>query len=315
MDKLSLLAAVSTDCTRTCTSCPCCSSSSTLSTKPSLICVMCTRPSAVGPPSGRVTVTKAPKGAVLATVPVSHWSGATPSKAERSAAARGAPPEPAGFMERLIRPAYRSTVVIRTCTSWPSSSSSQTFSTKPSLICVTCTRPSAELPSSSVTVTKAPKDCVPRTLPSSHWSGPMPSKADRSAGPRIPPPPGGLMESFICLFCMSTSTIRTCTSWPTSSSSQMFSTKPSLICAMCTRPSADGPPLGNVTVTKAPKGAMLPTVPVCHSSGDTPWKADRSAGELGLLPRPRRPSTMVRSSLPSSLRLLTQTSTSWPSSR
>mmetsp|Transcript_21969 Transcript_21969/g.69342 ORF Transcript_21969/g.69342 Transcript_21969/m.69342 type:complete len:221 (-) Transcript_21969:106-768(-) len=220
MDKLSLLAAVSTDCTRTCTSCPCCSSSSTLSTKPSLICVMCTRPSAVGPPSGRVTVTKAPKGAVLATVPVSHWSGATPSKAERSAAARGAPPEPAGFMERLIRPAYRSTVVIRTCTSWPSSSSSQTFSTKPSLISV-----------------------------------------------------------------------------------------------MCTRPSAFGPPLGSVTVTKAPKEAMLATVPVCHSSGDTPWKADRSAGELGLLPRPRRPSTMVRSSLPSSLRLLTQTSTSWPSSR
>mmetsp|Transcript_122058 Transcript_122058/g.182262 ORF Transcript_122058/g.182262 Transcript_122058/m.182262 type:complete len:328 (+) Transcript_122058:58-1041(+) len=220
MDRLNLPAAVSTDSTRTCTSCPCCSSSSTLSTKPSLICVMCTRPSAVGPPSGRVTVTKAPKGAVLATVPVSHWSDATPSKAERSAAARGAPPEPAGFMERLIRPASTSTLVTRTCTSWP-----------------------------------------------------------------------------------------------TSSSSQMFSTKPSLICAMCTRPSADGPPLGSVTVTKAPKEAMLATVPVCHSSGDTPWKADRSAGARRPPPRSMRPSIMVRPNFPLSWRPLIQTSTSWPSSR
>mmetsp|Transcript_28174 Transcript_28174/g.77580 ORF Transcript_28174/g.77580 Transcript_28174/m.77580 type:complete len:224 (-) Transcript_28174:1034-1705(-) len=223
-------------------------------------------------------------------------------------------------MLKLILPSTVSTESTRTDTSWPISSSFSTLSTKPSLICVMCTSPSAEAaPSSEVTVTKAPKDATLATFAFSHWSDETPSKAERSAGPRrvIPPPlPPARIERLILPRSRSTERILTCTSWPTSTSSSTFSTKPSsLSCEMCTRPSAAGPPSGRATVTKAPKCRTPETVPLCHSSGDSSEKGVRSVrGRAPLVPS-TMPSTMVRPNLPSSLRPLTQTSTSWPSSR
>mmetsp|Transcript_66591 Transcript_66591/g.189052 ORF Transcript_66591/g.189052 Transcript_66591/m.189052 type:complete len:223 (+) Transcript_66591:90-758(+) len=222
-------------------------------------------------------------------------------------------------MVRLILPPAASTDSTRTFTSWLTSSSSSTLSTKPSLIWVMCTRPSAvAVPSSVFRVTKAPKGAILATLPVSHCCESMLSKAETSAGPRgAPPPPpkapGCFMERLILPWSGSTDRIRTCTSWPSSSTSPTSERKPSWICEMCTRPSAVGPPSGNVTDTKAPKDAILATVPAMNSSGETSWNGVTSARARG--PPSSLPSTMVSPNLPSSLLPLTQTSTSWPSSK
>mmetsp|Transcript_4292 Transcript_4292/g.6594 ORF Transcript_4292/g.6594 Transcript_4292/m.6594 type:complete len:234 (+) Transcript_4292:69-770(+) len=219
----------------------------------------------------------------------------------------------ASFMLRLILPASVSTDWTRTFTSWPTSSSSSTLSTKPSLIWVMWTSPSAvDLPSAELTVTKAPKAAVRATLPDSHSSGPTSAKGVKSADPRPAPPPplpDSFMESPILPLSRSTSITRTWISCPTSASSSVFSTKPSLICVMWTRPSTVSPPSGGGTDTKRPKGTTRATVPVSHWSLGTPAKAEKSCG-------PRRGeaaillSTIARPSLPSSVTWLTHTSTS-----
>mmetsp|Transcript_36377 Transcript_36377/g.67720 ORF Transcript_36377/g.67720 Transcript_36377/m.67720 type:complete len:228 (-) Transcript_36377:423-1106(-) len=119
------------------------------------------------------------------------------------------------------------------------------------------------------------------------------------------------MDKLIREESMSTDCTRTCTSWPTESSSSTLSTNPSLICETWTRPSAEAP-LSSVTVTKAPKGAVLATTPLCHSSGETSRKGPRSAGLRGA--ESVKPSTMVRPYFPSSLFPEIQTSISCPSS-
>mmetsp|Transcript_97133 Transcript_97133/g.302399 ORF Transcript_97133/g.302399 Transcript_97133/m.302399 type:complete len:328 (-) Transcript_97133:644-1627(-) len=253
---------LSTETTRTWTSCPTSTSSSTLSTKPSLICVMCTRPSASAPPSA-VTVTKAPKGAVRATLPVSHWSECTPSNAERSAGARGAPPPPppmpGSFMVRPSLFRSMSTVSTRTFTSWPTESSSSTLSTKPSRMREMCTSPLPLAPSAVVTSTNAPKAAMPSTVPSSHSSSGMSTKGVRSTGALAPPPPPTLpsiMESPN-LPSSRTSVTQHSTSWPSSTYSWMSFTRSSAMREMCTRPSPVAP-----MSTKAPKSRTLRTVPV-----------------------------------------------------
>jgi len=251
-------------------------------------------------------------------LPVSHWSDGMPSKADRSAGARDAAGAPSSdFMVRLIFPPNTSTERIRTCTSSPSLTSSFTSSTKPSLMAVMCTRPSAMASlSGAVTVTNAPNGAVRATLPVSHWSDGMPSNADRSAGGRAAagaPPKPLFMESDILPRSKSTFTMRTFTSWPTSTSAYTSSTKPSLICDMWTRPLALALPSGSVTVTNAPKSRTLSTVPESHSSGSTASKEVRSAGRRPP-PPPIFPSTIVSPNFPSSLISLTHTSTSWPTS-
>mmetsp|Transcript_97130 Transcript_97130/g.302383 ORF Transcript_97130/g.302383 Transcript_97130/m.302383 type:complete len:217 (-) Transcript_97130:182-832(-) len=192
---------LSTETTRTWTSCPTSTSSSTLSTKPSLICVMCTRPSASAPPSA-VTVTNAPKGAVRATLPVSHWAESTPSKAERSSGARAPspppppPPKPGSFMVRPSLLLSMSTESTRTFTSWPTESSSSTLSTKPSRMREMCTRPLPLAPSAVVTSTNAPKGAMLATVPSSHSSSGMSTKGLRSAC-GLPPPPPILLSTMV----------------------------------------------------------------------------------------------------------------------
>mmetsp|Transcript_36015 Transcript_36015/g.58994 ORF Transcript_36015/g.58994 Transcript_36015/m.58994 type:complete len:222 (+) Transcript_36015:212-877(+) len=188
MDKLILPLSTSTDSMRTSTSCPTESSSSTDSTKPSRIWVIWTRPSALFPSA--VTVTKAPKGARRATLPLTQVSGAMLSKGVRSTGSRKPPPPPPpkpSRMDKLILLESKSTDSIRTLTSWPTETSSSTLSTKPSLILDTCTKPSAAVPSSRVTVTKAPKGAVRATTPLNHSSEGKSAKGVRSAGGRRPP--------------------------------------------------------------------------------------------------------------------------------
>mmetsp|Transcript_97136 Transcript_97136/g.302408 ORF Transcript_97136/g.302408 Transcript_97136/m.302408 type:complete len:333 (-) Transcript_97136:644-1642(-) len=224
-------------------------------------------------------------------------------------------------MLRPILPAPGSTLTTRTWTSCPTSTSSSTDSTKPSLICVMCTRPSAWAPPSAVTVTKAPKGAVRATLPVSQVSESMPSKADKSGGARKPPPPpppppkpGSFMERPSLFRSMSTDSTRTFTSWPTESSSSTLSMKPSRMREMCTSPWAFAPSFV-VASTKAPKDAMLTTVASSHSSSGTSTKGEMSCGALPPPPPPPiLPSTMVRPNLPSSRTSETQHSTSWPSS-
>merc|ERR1712032_242490 len=57
------------------------------------------------------------------------------------------------------------------------------------------------------------------------------------------------MDKPILPAMTSTLITRTCTFWPTSNSSSIFSTEPSLICVMCTIPSALAVLLGACTVT------------------------------------------------------------------
>mmetsp|Transcript_54688 Transcript_54688/g.146402 ORF Transcript_54688/g.146402 Transcript_54688/m.146402 type:complete len:225 (-) Transcript_54688:417-1091(-) len=223
-------------------------------------------------------------------------------------------------MLRPNLPASTSTDWTRTCTSWPTSNSSSTLSTKPSLICVMCTRPSASVPSSAFTVTKAPKGATRATLPLIHESECMPSKGARLTGsrdgapPPPPPKPGSFIESDIRPRPVSTEITRHFTCWPASTTSSTLLTKPSWSCEMCTRPSAVAPP-GAVTETKAPKGIMVLTVPSIHSSSERPSKAVKSAGALAPPPPPPiLPSTIVRPNLPSSRNSVIQTSTSCPSS-
>mmetsp|Transcript_73308 Transcript_73308/g.192208 ORF Transcript_73308/g.192208 Transcript_73308/m.192208 type:complete len:244 (+) Transcript_73308:93-824(+) len=150
MERLSLPLAASTLSTRTFTSCPISTSSFTSLTKPSRICVMWTRPwASPSPPFGGLTSTKTPKPEMLATLPVSHSLLSTSWKRERSAGGPLILLEPplgptAFFMERPSLPAATSTVITRTWTSWPISTSSVTSSTKaPSFISVRWTRPEA----------------------------------------------------------------------------------------------------------------------------------------------------------------------------
>mmetsp|Transcript_33055 Transcript_33055/g.71276 ORF Transcript_33055/g.71276 Transcript_33055/m.71276 type:complete len:207 (-) Transcript_33055:218-838(-) len=124
MDKLILLESKSTDSMRTFTSCPAESSSSTLSTKPSLILDTCTKPSAVAP-SSRVTVTKAPKGAVRATTPVNHSSEGKSAKGVRSAGAlRAGPSVKPSTMVRPYFPSSSRLPAIQTSTCCPSDKTS-----------------------------------------------------------------------------------------------------------------------------------------------------------------------------------------------
>mmetsp|Transcript_19219 Transcript_19219/g.41876 ORF Transcript_19219/g.41876 Transcript_19219/m.41876 type:complete len:241 (+) Transcript_19219:589-1311(+) len=230
---------------------------------------MCTRPSAVGP-SGRLTVTKRPKGAILATLPGIHSEGGTSAKAVMSTASLGplSPPAPSGFMERLRRPAPASTLITRTCTSWPTSTSSSVFSTKPSLIWVMCTRPSTgmSLPG-GVTETKRPKGAARTTVPVIHSEGDAPTKPEMSAGPRGPEAPS---LSFIMVRESLPSSLisfsQTSISCPSLSQSSTLSTRVGVMAEMCTRPSSSAP-----MSTKAPKGAMERTVPVnfCPTSSSS----------------------------------------------
>mmetsp|Transcript_157832 Transcript_157832/g.506222 ORF Transcript_157832/g.506222 Transcript_157832/m.506222 type:complete len:324 (-) Transcript_157832:1076-2047(-) len=272
MERLSFPAPTSTPVTRTWTSWPTSSSSATFSTKPSLICVTCTKPCATASLPGTGTSTKAPKDCVFTTLPVSHWDDSRSSNGDKSTCSREeprlrppSPPDSSGFMERLSFPAPTSTPVTRTWTSWPTSSSSATFSTKPSLICVTCTKPcaTASLPGTG-TSTKAPNDCVFTTLPVSHWDDSRSSNGDKFTcsreEPRLrpPSPPDSFMEQLILLRSSSTLMMRTLISWPISTTSSGLSQKPSWSWETCTKASATSPP-GSVTTTNAPKGMTFAT--------------------------------------------------------
>merc|ERR1712129_196034 len=88
-------------------------------------------------PSGTVTVTNAPKPSTGATLLVSRWSDEMPSKADRSAGGRAdwvLPPTPA-FVDKDILPLSRSTLMTRTLTFCPASTTLDTSSTKPSIPC------------------------------------------------------------------------------------------------------------------------------------------------------------------------------------
>jgi len=166
-------------------------------------------------------------------------------------------------------------------------------------------------------VTNAPNPATRDTLPVSHWSDEMPSKADRSAGGRaawaLPPKPS-FMDNDILPLSRSILMIRTWTFCPASTTLDTSSTKPSVSCEMWTKPSAFSP-VGSVTDTKAPKDAILRTVPSSQSSDEMASKAVKSAGFLGPPPPSSRPSIIVSPNLPSSRKPLIQTSTSCPSSK
>jgi len=166
-------------------------------------------------------------------------------------------------------------------------------------------------------VTNAPKPATRATLPVSHWSDEMPSKADRSAGGRaawVLSPKPAFMDKDILPLSRSTLWIRTLTLCPGSTMLDTSSTKPSASCEMWTRPSALSP-VGSVTDTKAPKDAIFRTVPSSQSSDEMASKAVKSAGFLGPPPPSSRPSIIVSPNLPSSRNPLIQTSTSCPSSK
>mmetsp|Transcript_52520 Transcript_52520/g.164944 ORF Transcript_52520/g.164944 Transcript_52520/m.164944 type:complete len:224 (-) Transcript_52520:7-678(-) len=223
-------------------------------------------------------------------------------------------------MLSFIFPAAASTDKMRTWTSCPTSSSSSMLSTNPSLICARWTRPSAAVPSSAVRPTKAPKGAMRNTLPVSHWSGLIPVKADRSGGASVSssslPAPEPRIVRLSLFRSKSTDSTRTRTCWPISNSSSTLSTKPRLTREMCTRPSPCAAPSGSLAVTNTPNGTMPETVPSSHSSGEMFPKASRSeGGACSPPPSPIRLSTMLSPSLPSLRTALTQTSTSWPSSR
>mmetsp|Transcript_104004 Transcript_104004/g.320826 ORF Transcript_104004/g.320826 Transcript_104004/m.320826 type:complete len:230 (+) Transcript_104004:68-757(+) len=170
---------VSTLRTRTLTSWSTSSSSAGSSTKPSVICEMCTSPRAGTPPPGGRTSTKAPKFSRRLTVPSSHSVSGTSAKALRSARA-GAPPA-SDLIDRAILLAAGSTLSTRTCTSSPTETSSATLFTKPSLSCVMWTRPcaAASPPLGGFRDTKAPNSRTLTTVPGSHSELSRPVKSER----------------------------------------------------------------------------------------------------------------------------------------
>mmetsp|Transcript_125073 Transcript_125073/g.335713 ORF Transcript_125073/g.335713 Transcript_125073/m.335713 type:complete len:223 (-) Transcript_125073:750-1418(-) len=221
MLRLILFIPVSTLMTRTCTSWPTSSSSSTLSTNPSLICVMCTRPLAVASLSGAFTSTKAPKLAILATVPVTQVDGSIPSKGVRSTgslSSRGAPPDPSRMVKLSLFVSV-SALWSFTLTCWPTSTKSLTFSTKVSAIWDTCTRPCACSPLSRVTETKAPNGAMLATSPSNH-SPTLSTNREASARARPPPAPSVLPSIMVKPNLPSSRRplIQTSTCWSSSSS-------------------------------------------------------------------------------------------------
>mmetsp|Transcript_12002 Transcript_12002/g.32330 ORF Transcript_12002/g.32330 Transcript_12002/m.32330 type:complete len:202 (-) Transcript_12002:4-609(-) len=199
--------------------------------KPSLICVMCTKPSTICSVPGTLTITNAPNEGVLEILPSSHSSGPTSSNGDRSGRSPRKerpppppPPLPASLMERLNLLRSSSMLMMRTLTAWPVSTTSLGLSQKPSCNCETWHRPCASLPSGSVIVTKAPKLRRPLTLPSTHsplltnaWKGSQLS----GTGTRPPPPPPPLpilLSTIVKLILPSSRSmlIQTSTSWPSS---------------------------------------------------------------------------------------------------
>mmetsp|Transcript_38079 Transcript_38079/g.107888 ORF Transcript_38079/g.107888 Transcript_38079/m.107888 type:complete len:219 (-) Transcript_38079:97-753(-) len=162
MERLSFPASTSTPITRTWTSWPIWSSSAAFSTKPSLICLTCTKPCATASLPGTGTSTKAPKVCVFTTLPVSHWDDSSSSKGDKSTSLRQGPrmrppPPPDSLMEQLSVLRSASTLMMRTLTSWPLSTTSSGVSQKPSWNWETCIRACATSPPGNVTTTKAPK--------------------------------------------------------------------------------------------------------------------------------------------------------------
>mmetsp|Transcript_6340 Transcript_6340/g.11335 ORF Transcript_6340/g.11335 Transcript_6340/m.11335 type:complete len:215 (-) Transcript_6340:199-843(-) len=211
-------------------------------------------------------------------------------------------------MDRLILHFLVSTDSMRTCTSWPTETSSSTSSTKPSLSWVACTMPSVEVPSSAEIFTKAPNGKIFVTVPVSHRLLDISKKGVRSWACSLT-----LLidKAILPEFTFADSTL-TFTCWPTdTSSSTCCCTKPSLSSAIRTKPSAKAPS-SSVTVTNAPKEAVFTTTPSNQSVGDSLSKGARSAGRLPIPPKRVLPFTMVRASEPSSLLASIQASTSWP---
>mmetsp|Transcript_29955 Transcript_29955/g.77582 ORF Transcript_29955/g.77582 Transcript_29955/m.77582 type:complete len:246 (+) Transcript_29955:502-1239(+) len=152
---------LSTEVTRTCTSCPTLSTSSTLPTPPSWICEMCTRPST---PS--LIVTKAPKSVIVLTLPVMNSFGSALSNSVRSTLglrARGAPPPARGSLHVSASWLFsRLTAFTLQVMLSPTLSFSVASLTNSLEISETCSRPSVDAPMS----TKAPYDITDLILPS-----------------------------------------------------------------------------------------------------------------------------------------------------
>mmetsp|Transcript_1260 Transcript_1260/g.2926 ORF Transcript_1260/g.2926 Transcript_1260/m.2926 type:complete len:422 (+) Transcript_1260:98-1363(+) len=295
MEKATLPEAGSQALTRTRTSCPISTKSRTLATMPSLNSVTWTRPVIGAPsPDGCVTSTKAPKSATPSTFPSNHWSPPTRSAKRAASSAEGGafliPGMASGLSSFMLRKSLWSsscTLVTRTLTSWPTSSSLRASLTNPSLICDMCRKPraSSSPPAGPRTATNPPIWATDKTLPVNHssarpaisWNWPRsasngPSSLSSSLPSDSEPATssGSIIEKAARPADSSTERTRTRTLVPIGSScSTEPRKKPALTSFLWTKPCTSSVPSapGGTTDTKAPQGWHRATVPSSQAPG------------------------------------------------